>query len=155
MTQHTQHQLDAHALGLAESVVMGVAGTAPAFSIAATTATLLAAVGVLAGASLLYCGLIMFGVTLAFMHLNRVITHAGASYAWVGQVFHPVLGFFAGWALLASSALFMVSGTIPAATATLTLIAPELAEKPSAVIFVAIGWLLAVSALPSSKLRRR
>jgi amino acid transporter len=81
------------------------------------------------------------------MHLNRVITNAGASYAWVGQIFHPVLGFFAGWALLAASALFMVSGTIPAATATLTLISPELAEKPHAVIFVAIGWLLAVSAV--------
>jgi amino acid transporter len=147
MTQHTQHQLDAHALGLAESVVMGVAGTAPAFSIAATTATLIAAVGVLAGASLLYCGLIMFGVTLAFMHLNRVITNAGASYAWVGQIFHPVLGFFAGWALLVASALFMVSGTIPAATATLSLIAPELADKPGAVIFVAAGWLLVVSAV--------
>jgi len=40
-------KLQAGALGLTESVVMGVAGTAPAFSLAATTATLIAAVGVL------------------------------------------------------------------------------------------------------------
>ncbi|MEO7128271.1 MAG: APC family permease, partial [Rhodoferax sp.] len=76
----------------------------------------MAAVGVLLASSLLYCGLIMFGVTFAFMHLNRVITNAGASYAWVGEVFGPVFGFFAGWSLLVASALFMVSGTIPAAT---------------------------------------
>jgi hypothetical protein len=66
--------LQAGALGLSESVVMGVAGTAPAFSLAATTSALIAAVGMLSAASMLYCGLIMFGVTFAFMHLNRVIT---------------------------------------------------------------------------------
>ena len=65
-----------NALGLGESVVMGVAGTAPAFSAAATTATLIAAVGVLSPASLLYCGVIMFGVTLAFRQLNRLDPNA-------------------------------------------------------------------------------
>ncbi|TAK91305.1 MAG: APC family permease [Burkholderiaceae bacterium] len=126
---------------------MGVAGTAPAFSIAATTSTLMAAVGTLAPASLLYCGLIMFGVTFAYMHLNRMNPNAGASYAWVGSIFNPVLGFFAGWALLVASAVFMVSGTIPAATATLLLIDPQLANEPAMVTFVAAGWLLAVSAV--------
>ena len=51
--------LAANSLGLGESVIMGIAGTAPAFSAAATTATLIAAVGILAPASLFYCGLIM------------------------------------------------------------------------------------------------
>ncbi len=136
-----------NALGLGESVVMGVAGTAPAFSAAATTATLIAAVGILSPASLLYCGLIMFGVTLAFRQLNRVDANAGASYAWVDKAFGPVLGFLAGWSLLVASALFMVSGTVPAATATLALIAPRLATDPTSVALVAAGWLLAVSAL--------
>lgn len=145
MKQDVELQKDA--LGVVESMVMGVAGTAPAFSVAATTATLIAAVGVYAVGSLLYCGIIMFGITLAFMHLNRVITNAGASYAWVGQVFHPSLGFLAGWALLVASAVFMVSGTIPAATATLLLIAPALATNPATVTFVAAGWLLLVGAI--------
>lgn len=140
-------RLHEDALGLGESAVMGVAGTAPAFSIAATTATLVAAVGTQSPAILLYSGLIMFGVALAYLHLNRIIPNAGASYAWVGEVFHPALGFFAGWALLVASAVFMVSGTIPAATATLSLIRPELASDPGWVTFVAAGWLLAVSAV--------
>ena len=50
------------ALGTLESAVMGVAGTAPAFSVAVTTATIVAAVGVLSVGSILYCGLIMFGL---------------------------------------------------------------------------------------------
>ncbi|GAA5184700.1 APC family permease [Niveibacterium umoris] len=146
---HAQHHARLHedALGIEESVVMGVAGTAPAFSVAATTATLVAAVGILSAGSLLYCGLIMFGVTFAFMHLNRVITNAGASYAWVGEVFGPLFGFIAGWSLLVASAVFMVSGTIPAATATLILISPEHAANPTTVSFVAAGWLLAVSSV--------
>ena len=122
--------LAANALGLGESMVMGIAGTAPAFSVAATTATLIAAVGVLSPASLLYSGLIMFGVTLAFKQLNRVDPNAGASYAWVEKTFGPVLGFLAGWSLLVATALFMVGGTVPAATATLDLIAPRLTANP-------------------------
>ncbi|MGB8517662.1 MAG: APC family permease, partial [Gallionella sp.] len=123
------------------------AGTAPAFSIAATTATLAAAVGTLTPASLLYCGLIMFGVTFAYLHLNHLNPNAGASYAWVGNIFNPVLGFFAGWALLVASSVFMVSATIPAATATLLIFKPEFANTPSVVTLVAAGWLLAVSAI--------
>src|ERR1700733_2411514 len=122
---NTKSGLAANALGLGESMVMGIAGTAPAFSAAATTATLIAAVGVLSPASLLYSGLIMFGVTLAFKQLNRVEPNAGASYAWVERAFGPVLGFLAGWSLLVASAVFMVSGTVPAATATLDLVAPR------------------------------
>ncbi len=144
---HQDARLKEDSLGIGESIVMGVAGTAPAFSMAATTATLIAAVGTSAPASLLYCGLIMFGVTFSYMHLNRINPNAGASYAWVGSIFNPVLGFFAGWALLVASAVFMVSGTIPAATATILLFKPELAGNPSVVTFVAAGWLLAVSAI--------
>jgi amino acid transporter len=144
---HQETRLKEDSLGIGESIIMGVAGTAPAFSIAATTATLFSAVGTLAPASLFYCGLIMFGVTFSYMHLNRINPNAGASYAWVGSIFNPVLGFFAGWALLVASAVFMVSGTIPAATATLLLLKPELAGNPAMVTFVAAGWLLAVSAV--------
>ncbi len=139
--------LQKNALGLTESTIMGVAGTAPVFSIAATSATLMAGVGVLAPASLLYCGLIMFGVTFAYMYLNRLDANAGASYAWVGAIFNRTLGFLSGWALLVASAVFMVSGTIPAATATLELIDPARINDTGTVTLVAAGWLVAVSAV--------
>jgi amino acid transporter len=134
------------ALGFAESVIMGIAGSGPAYSVAASTAALVGAVGVLAPASLLYCGLIMFGIVFAFRHLNRVAVNAGASYAWVAAIFSPALGFFAGWALLVSSVVFMVSGTLPAAAATLELLAPGLIEKQAAVTVVAALWLVAIGA---------
>ena len=129
--------LRADAIGFAESVIMGIAGSGPAYSVAASTAALVGAVGVLAPASLLYCGVIMFGIVFAYRHLNRVAVNAGASYAWVAEIFSPALGFFAGWALLISSVVFMVSGTLPAAAATLQLLAPGLSENQTAVTLVA------------------
>src|SRR3984893_1853510 len=125
--------LRADALGLFESVIMGVAGSGPAYSVAVSTATLIAAVGVLAPASLLYCSLIMFGVVFAFRHLNRLDVNAGASYAWVARVFGPALGFFAGWSVIIGSILFMVSGTLPAAPATLQLFVSSLVGRSSSV----------------------
>jgi len=140
-------RLAAGSLGLAESVVMGVAGTAPAYSVAATTATLVAAVGVMAPGSLLYCGLIMFGTALAFRQLNHGDPNAGATYAWVTRAFGPVLGFFAGWSVLIATAVFMVSGTVPAATATLALIAPSQTGNVTTVTVVAAAWMIIISAV--------
>jgi len=124
---------------------MGIAGTAPAFSVAVTTAAIVASVGVLSVGSILYCGLIMFGIMLAFFHLSKISPHAGAAYAWVGHVFGKSWGFFTGWGLLVASIFFMVSATIPAATSTLVLIAPDLVESTTWVTSVAAIWLTLIT----------
>lgn len=108
-----------------ESVIMGISGTAPAFSIEITAATIIAAVGVLSVGSIFYCGLIMFGITFAYLNLNKITHSAGAAYTWVGLIFGKTWGFFAGWALLVASCLFMVSGTLPIANAVLLIVAPS------------------------------
>jgi amino acid transporter len=133
------------ALGTFESAVMGIAGTAPAFSVAVTTAAIVASVGVLSVGSILYCGLVMFGIMLAFIHLSKITPHAGAAYAWVGHVFGEKWGFFTGWGLLVASVFFMVSATIPAATSTLALIAPDLVDSTVWVALTAALWLTLVT----------
>ena len=137
-------------LGTIESVVMGIAGTAPAFSVAVTTAVIVSSVGTLAVGSIFYCGLIMFGIMLAFTHLSQMKPDAGATYAWVGRVFGSGWGFFAGWGLLVASVVFMVSATIPAATSTLVIIreifgGPDLVENTNWVTFTAALWLTLVT----------
>lgn len=139
-------------LGAFESAIMGIAGTAPAFSIAVTTATIVGVVGALSVGSILYCGLIMFGIMLAFTHLNKITSHAGATYAWVGKVFGYGWGFFAGWGLLVASVLFMVSATIPAATSTLVILSEifswdkaTVVEDTHMVALAAIVWLTLVT----------
>jgi amino acid transporter len=138
-------ELAKESLGVFESAVMGIAGTAPAFSVAVTTAAIVASVGVLSVGSILYCGLIMFGIMLAFFHLSKISPHAGAAYAWVGHVFGRNWGFFTGWGLLVASIFFMVSATIPAATSTLVLIAPDQVESTVWVTSVAAIWLTLIT----------
>lgn len=143
MSEHGE--LAKESLGTFESAVMGIAGTAPAFSVAVTTATIVASVGVLSVGSIFYCGLIMFGIMLAFIHLSKITPHAGAAYAWVGHVFGRTWGFFTGWGLLVASIFFMVSATIPAATSTLLLLAPERVENTIWVTGTAAIWLTLVT----------
>ena len=138
-------QLHANSLGVTESTIMGIAGTAPAYSIEITTSTIIATAGVLSPASVLACGLIMFGIAFAFINLNRALASAGTSYSWVTMVFGKSLGFFAGWALLVLCCVFMVSAMIPAANATLLIFKPELMNNVHYVTVIAALWLTAVS----------
>ncbi|MEH6299124.1 hypothetical protein PVV23_25805, partial [Salmonella enterica subsp. enterica serovar Typhimurium] len=114
-------KLNADSLGIVESVIMGIAGTAPAYSIEITTSTIIGTAGTQSPASILVCGLIMFGIAYAFINMNRALASAGTSYSWVSMVFGRALGFLAGWALLVLCCVFMVSAMIPAANATLLI----------------------------------
>jgi amino acid transporter len=119
-----EHSLRRGALGLLDAVVMAVAGSAPAYSITASTAALVAAVGIAGPAALSVAFVPMIGITIAFSYLNLWRSDAGAAYAWVGCAIHPALGFIAGWALLSLSTIFMVAAALPAGEATLDLAAP-------------------------------
>jgi amino acid transporter len=87
-----EHKLDSTALHWFDSIVMAVAGSAPAFSISVSTGVIVAAVGFASPASLLWCGIPMLGIAIAYHQLNKLGANAGAAYAWVGRVIHPYLG---------------------------------------------------------------
>ena len=141
------HRLRGESLGRFDSSVMAVAGTAPAYSIAGTTAALIAAVGVAGPAALLYCGIPMLGIAFAFSYLTRVDVNAGASYSWVARALHPALGFIAGWALVVSALIFMVIGSLPAGTATLSLFSASAASNTTDTLIVGAIWFLVMLAL--------
>src|SRR3954454_7704463 len=130
------------ALGGADSVVMAVAGSAPAYSIAATTAVLIGAVGLASPAALLYCAIPMLGIAWAFNYLGRADVNTGASYSWVGRALHPSLGFLSGWALVVSATIFMVAGSLPAGSLTLSLFSDDLANNTAAATTVGAVWFL-------------
>src|SRR3954462_10283826 len=130
------------ALGGFDSVVMAVAGSAPAYSIAATTAVLIGAVGLASPAALLYSAIPMLGIAWAFNYLGRADVNAGASYSWVGRALHPSLGFLSGWALVVSATIFMVAGSLPAGQLTLSLFSDDLANNTALATTVGAVWFL-------------
>ncbi|WP_329456978.1 APC family permease [Streptomyces sp. NBC_01497] len=129
------------------TTVMAVAGSAPGYTISATTAVLVGAVGLASPAALLYCAVPMFGIVLAYGRLGRVDGSAGAAYSWVGRTLHPFLGFLAGWALVVSTTIFMVAGALPAGTLTLSLFDPALGDRTGLAALVGAGWFLVMLAV--------
>jgi amino acid transporter len=142
MSNQRGRGLQANALGTVDTVVMAVAGSAPAYSLAATTAVLVSAVGLASPAALLYCAIPMLGIALAFSYLGRIDVNAGASYSWVGRTLHPFLGFLSGWALVVSATVFMVAGSLPAGSMTLALFDGRLADDTMLSTVVGTVWFL-------------
>ncbi|MCX4825854.1 APC family permease [Streptomyces sp. NBC_01142] len=139
--------LRANALGAADAVVMAVAGSAPAYTLAAATAVLTGAAGLASPAALLSCAIPMVGIVLAFKYLGRLDVNAGASYSWVGRALHPGLGFLSGWALVVSATLFMVAGALPAGSYTLSLFSDSWAQNGTLAAAVGAFWFLLMAAL--------
>ena len=143
-----EHSLRGGVLGLFDSAIMGIAGSAPAYSISATTFFLFGAVGFGGAASLLYCGFFMFGIVFAFYYLSKSDSHAGATYSWVRRALHPYLGYMAGWALIVSALVFMVIATFPAGSNVLALFSNSLASNKALItIFGALFFMLMVAAV--------
>ncbi|MET9478938.1 APC family permease [Streptomyces sp. NPDC006638] len=142
MRSNSGRGLQPNVLGTFDTIVMAVAGSAPAYSLAATTAVLVASVGLAAPAALLYCAIPMLGIVLAYGRLGRLDANAGAAYSWVGRTLHPALGFLSGWALVVSATIFMVAGSLPAGAMTLALFDTGLANNTSLALLVGGGWFL-------------
>src|SRR5215470_15397281 len=126
-------ELQHNVLSPLDSALVAVAGTAPANSIVVSTGALVAAVGLYGPGALLVGAVVMFGLAIAYYYLNAWRSDAGAGYAWVGRALNPELGFIAGWSILVANTVFMVAGSLPAASATLDMFAPKLANNVLAV----------------------
>jgi amino acid transporter len=135
------------ALGFLDTLIMAIAGSAPAYSITVSTAALIVAAGAAGPAALWIAALPMLGITLAFAKLNRWQPDAGAAYVWVGRAMHPALGFLAGWALLSLSTIFNVAAALPAGQATLEILAPGVANDVLWATGAGTLWFLGVLAV--------
>src|SRR5271167_3884991 len=97
------------AIGYLSNIVIGVASTAPAYSLAATLGFIVAVkgVGVHAPAVLLVSFVPMFLVALGFRYLNRADPDCGTSFSWTTRAFGPWVGWLNGWALFIADVLVM------------------------------------------------
>src|SRR5215471_3078182 len=97
------------ALGLASSVVMGVASTAPAYSLAATLFFVVAAVGLKAPLVAVAAFVPMLLCSIGYSELNKADPDCGTTFIWASRAFGPRTGWFGGWAIVAADVLVMAS----------------------------------------------
>src|SRR5579859_1129423 len=99
------------AIGYLSNIVIGVASTAPAYSLAATLGFIAADQGITthAPAVLLASFIPMLLVSLGYRYLNRADPDAGTSFAWTTRAFGPGFGWLNGWAIFLADVLVMAS----------------------------------------------
>jgi amino acid transporter len=133
------------AIGYISNIVIGVASTAPAYSLAATLGFVVAVkgVGVRAPAVLLVSFIPMLLVASAYKYFNRADPDAGTSFAWVTRAMGPTMGWMNGWAIFLADLIVMASLADIAAIYTFKLFGfTELGESKVAIIVGAIVWIV-------------
>ncbi|MGH2914401.1 MAG: hypothetical protein ACRDMX_05390, partial [Solirubrobacteraceae bacterium] len=93
--------LKADALGYVSNLVISIASTAPAYSMAATLGFIVAVVGVgvHAPAVLIVSFIPILFVSVGYRFLNLADPDAGTTFAWVTRAFGPQIGWINGWAI--------------------------------------------------------
>ncbi len=97
------------ALGLASSVVMGVASTAPAYSLAATLFFVVAAVALKSPLVAVLAFVPMLLCSIGFSELNKADPDCGTTFIWAARAFGPKTGWAGGWGVVAADILVMAS----------------------------------------------
>ncbi len=93
--------LKSDALGLVSNIVIGVASTAPAYSLAATLGLIIVAVGVLSPTIVVLAFVPMLFVSIGYSELNKADPDCGTTFTWGTRTFGPWLGWLGGWGIIA------------------------------------------------------
>ena len=146
--QYEEKGLKAGALGLVSSVVMGVASTAPAYSLAATLFFVVAAVGLKSPAVAVLAFIPMLLCSIGYSEMNKADPDCGTTFTWGTRAFGPKTGWAGGWAIVAADVLVMASLAQVAGQYVFLLFgADSIGENATAwqVLVVGIGWIVAMS----------
>jgi amino acid transporter len=134
--------LKKNAIGFASSVVIGVASTAPGYSLAATLGFVAAAVALQSPAILVISFVPMFLVAAGYYYMNKADPDCGTSFSWVTKAMGPQLGWIAGWTIVVADVIVMANLAQIAGLYTFLLVGWDSAAASTvAVTAVGVVWI--------------
>jgi amino acid transporter len=136
------------ALGLVSSVVMGVASTAPAYSIAATLGLIVAAVGLQSPIMAVLAFVPMLLTSIGYSELNKADPDCGTTFTWATRTFGPRTGWAGGWGIIVADVLVMASLAQVAGQYVFLLVgAKGIGSNPTSVWVLLVGvlWIVAMT----------
>jgi amino acid transporter len=148
MEQEQDKGLKGGALGLVSSIVMGVASTAPAYSLAATLFFVVALVGLKAPSVAVLAFIPMLLCSIGYSEMNKADPDCGTTFTWGTRAFGPITGWAGGWAIVAADILVMASLAQVAGQYVFLLFGADgIGENATSgfVLLVGIGWIVAMS----------
>jgi amino acid transporter len=149
-SQQADKGLKQGALGLISSTVVGVASTAPAYSLAATLGFVVVLIGVKSPIVTLMAFVPMLLISFAYKELNRADPDCGTTFTWGTRAFGPKTGWMGGWAIVAADILVMASlAQIAGQYIFLLFNAKGIGSEASSgwVLLVGILWIVAMTAI--------
>jgi amino acid transporter len=140
--------LKKNAIGFVSSVVIGVASTAPGYSLAATLGFVAAAVALQSPAILLISFIPMFLVAGGYYYLNKADPDCGTSFSWVTKAMGPQLGWIAGWTIVVADIIVMANLAQIAGLYSFELVGwTAAAESTVAVTAVGVIWIVIMTSI--------
>ena len=136
------------AVGFGDALVIGLASTSPAYSLAAVLGPIVALVGVHAPGVLLASFVPMLLIAGAFAALNRADPDCGTTFSWVTRALGPTAGWIGGWAITMTGVL--VLGSLAEVGVRFGLLAAGLdawAESPLVVPALTVALILLMAAI--------
>ena len=107
--------LKAGALGLVGSVVVGIASTAPAYSLAASLGYVVQTpnhggiVGVKAPLIMVLAFIPMYLIAVAYSELNKAEPDCGTTFTWAARAFGTRIGWMGGWGIIIADVIVMAN----------------------------------------------
>src|SRR3984885_14130118 len=138
--------LKKNAISFASNVVIGVASTAPAYSLAAALPAMVAAAKFGVPAILIVAFVPMLFIAVAYYHFNRADPDCGTTFWWVTRAMGPYWGWMGGGAILATDILVMPGLAQVAGTYSLHFVGIE-QPTVTAVTVVGVIWIAIMTAI--------
>jgi amino acid transporter len=135
--------LKADALGYISNLVIAIASTAPAYSIAATLGFIVAVggIGTHAPAVMIVSFIPILFVSVGYRFFNLADPDAGTTFAWVTRAFGPQLGWINGWAIFLADIIVMASLAAIASQYTFLLFDSTASPSTFLLIVGAVVWI--------------
>jgi len=130
------------ALGFVSSTVIGVASTAPGYSLAASLGIVAASVGLQSPAIMIVAFIPMLFIAAAYYYMNRADPDCGTTFSWVTRAMGPWAGWMGGWAIIVADVIVMANLAQIAGLYTFLLFDwQSAADSTVAVTIVGVVWI--------------
>jgi amino acid transporter len=136
------------AIGYISNVVIGVASTAPGYSLAATLGFIAAVsgIGLQSPAVLIVSFIPMLLIAFAYRYMNQADPDCGTTFAWVTRALGPTWGWLSGWAIVMADVIVMANLAQIAGTYTFMLFRWDSAANSTlAVTAVGVVWIVVMT----------
>jgi amino acid transporter len=139
--------LKKNAISYVSSVVIGVASTAPGYSLAAVLGFIAAEVGFQSPAIMWVAFIPMLFIATAYLYMNRADPDCGTTFSWVAKAMGPWAGWMGGWAIIVADIIVMANLAQIAGLYSFYLF--DSAADPSTFLVTAAGvvWIMVMTAI--------